>query len=141
MNKPNPALERKVRLEVLRTRAAIERGQMCQMVSGISQSLEPGSLLGLVKRQLGQHFSSSMSSSTSSWLDLLLSSGQRYPILFSGVSALLGTVLGKKKWRFGALALTGWRLFGAYQKLKAHRQERYVQPENRTSSRVIGPLK
>lgn len=139
MNKPNPVLERKVRLELLRSRAAVERGQMCQIAAEIGQSLEPSSLLDLAKRQIGQRFS--FSAGADSWLDLFLSSGRRYPILFSGASALLGTVLGKKKWRFGALALTAWRLFGAYQNLQAQRQERYVQPKNRSSSRIIGPIK
>lgn len=140
MTKPNSLLERKIRLEVLRARAAIERGQMCDIVTDIGKSLEPSSLLGLAKRQVTQGFSSGVGSGVSSWLNLLLSSGRRYPILFSGVSAVLGSVLGKRKWRAGALALTAWRLFGAYQQLQAKKQDRYVQPQNRSSSKVIGPF-
>ncbi len=141
MSKPNPLLERKVRLEVLRARAAIERGQLCHLVSDLNQSLEPSSLLDFAKRQVGQRFSLGMGAGVSSWLDFLLSSGRRYPILFSGISALAGTVLGKKKWRVGALALTAWRLFGAYQQLQSDKQDRYVQPQNRGSSKIMGPLK
>ncbi len=140
MNKPNSLLERKVRLEVLRARAAIERGQMCDIVTDLGKSLEPGSLFGLAKRQMTQGVSASLGSGVGSWFDLLLSSGRRYPILFSGASAVMGSVLGKRKWRFGALALTAWRLFGAYQQLQTKKQDRYVQPQNRSSSKVIGPF-
>lgn len=138
MSKRNSYLDRKVRIEVLRARAAIERGQMCEIVNDLGQSLEPASLLNGLKQHVTKGFSAG--TGAGSWFDLIFSSGRRYPILFSGVSALVGTVLGKRKWRLGALGLTAWRLFGAYQQLQAQRQERYIQPKNRSSSKVIGPF-
>lgn len=140
MSKNNSYLERKVRIEVLRARAAIERGQMCEIVNDLGHSLEPSSLFNGLRRQVTKGISLSAGVGFGSWLDLILSSGRRYPILFSGLSALLGTVLGKRKWRLGALGLTAWRLFGAYQQLQEQRQDRYVQPKDRSSSKVMGPF-
>lgn len=140
MSQHNSYLDRKIRIEVLRARAAIERGQMCEIVNELGQSLEPSSLFSGLKQQVIKGFSLEAGAGVGPWLDFIFSSGRRYPILFSGVSALVGTVLGKRKWRLGALGLTAWRLFGAYQQLQFQRKERYVQPKNRTSSKVIGPF-
>lgn len=140
MGKANPYLERKVRIEVLRARAAVERGQLCKVASELSQSLEPSALFNVARNQVTQGLSSGLGAGMGSWLDLAFSSGRRYPLLFSGASALLGSLFGKKKWRLGAMALTAWRLFGAYQHIQAQKQERYVQPRNRSSSNVIGPF-
>ena len=140
MAKSNPYLERKVRIEVLRARAAVERGQLCKVASELSHSLEPSTLFNVVRSQLTHGLSSGLGAGMGSWVDLIFSSGRRYPLLFSGASALLSSVLGKKKWRLGAMALTAWRLFGAYQHLHAKKQERYIQPRSRPKSTGIGPF-
>ena len=142
MSKPSPKLQRQVRIEVLRAQAALEREQLCIATRQLRSSLEPGHVVDGLKQQIVNSWSGLLGggSSTGSWLRFLFSSGQRYPILLSSASALLGTVLGKKRWRFGAMAMAAWRLFGAYKSISQQRKQRYVQPKNQNSSRLIGPL-
>lgn len=142
MSKPNSHLERQVRIELLRARAAVERQEMCLLTRQIGQSLQPEHIFDLFKGQLSKSFSSNFGSHTKTghWLDFLLSFGKRYPLLVSGASALAGSVMSKKKWRLGALALTSWRLFNAYQSMQKRKRDRYIQPINPKSSRIIGPF-
>lgn len=142
MSKPNSNLERRVRIELLRTRAAVERQELCVLTRQISQSLQPEHIFDLFKGQVSKSISSSFGSHTKTghWLDFLLSFGKRYPLLVSGASALAGSVVSKKKWRLGALALTSWRLYSAYQNIQKRKRDRYIQPMNPKSSRIIGPF-
>lgn len=143
MTKLNTTLERRVRIELLRAQAQIERYELCQSTNALCNAVRPANLFGLLKGQLGQQVKTSFGPQTRAggWITLLGSIGQHYPLLSSGFSALLGAVLGKKKWRLGALALSAWRLFGAYQQIQQKKEDAYVQPTNRESKRVIGPLK
>ncbi|GAA5089274.1 MULTISPECIES: hypothetical protein [Paenalcaligenes] len=135
-------INRLVRIELLRARAELERREACYLAREISSSLQPEHLLGMVKGQFTQGLSASFGagSKAGGWLDFVLSLGKRYPLVVSGLSALAGTVVGKKKWRLGALAMTGWRLFSAYQKLQKKKKEKYIQPSQPKSGRVIGPF-
>lgn len=140
MSKLNSRVERQVRIELLRARAAVERRELCYISRQIGASVQPENIFALLKGQfsknLGVHFGASKASG---WIDFALSFGQRYPLLLSGASAVAGTVLGKKKWRFGALALTTWRLYSAYQSLQQRKKDRYVQADKPHSGRIIGP--
>lgn len=143
MAKHDAEIERRVRIEMLRAKAAIERQQLCHATQAICDSLQPSQLVALVKGRATQQLKSSLdaNSSVGAWLNLAGSMGQQYPLLSSGVSALAGALLGKSKWRFGALALSAWRLFGAYQALQQKKQDAYIQPSHPDSERVMGPLK
>ena len=142
MSKTNPKLERRVRIELLRARASIERQEMCLITRQIGQSFQPDQMFDLFKGQLSKTVSARFGSHTKvgSWMDFLLSFGKRYPLLVSGASALAGGVVNKKGWRLGALALTSWRLFSAYQNIQQRKKDRYLQASNPDSSRVIGPF-
>lgn len=142
MSKSNSSLERRVRIELLRARAAVERQEMCAITHQIGQSLQPDHIFGLLKGQFGKSVSASFGShsKTGHWLDFILSFGKRYPLLVSGASAVAGGVVGKKKWRLGALALTSWRLFTAYQNMQQRKKDRYIRPHNPNSNRIFGPF-
>lgn len=142
MSKSNSSLERQVRIELLRARAAVERQEMCLITRHIGQSLQPEHIVGLLKGQFGKTVSASFGSHTKTghWLDFILTFGRRYPLMVSGASALAGSVLGKKKWRIGALALTGWRLFTAYQNIQQRKKDKYIRPHNPNSNRIFGPF-
>lgn len=140
MSKVNSKVERQVRIELLRARAAVERQELCFISRQISASVQPENIFSLLKGQVSQGLSSHFGSSkTSGWIDFFLSFNQRYPLLLSGASAVAGTVLGRKKWRLGAMALTTWRLYSAYQAMQQRKRDRLVQAKQPLSNRVIGP--
>ena len=142
MQAPKNKIDRKVRIEILRARAALEREQMCYLTQQLGSSLQPERLWDVARGRLTQGFSSSFSgmAKIGPWWDFVWSFGRRYPLLMSGASAIAGTLIGKKKWRLGAAALTAWRLFGAYQSLQESKQNRYVQAAKPKSSRIMGPF-
>lgn len=141
MSKLNHKVERQVRIELLRARAAVERQELCFISRQICSSVQPENIFALLKGQVSNTLSAQFGSSTKtgSWIDFVLSFSQRYPLLLSGASAVVGTVLGRKKWRLGAVALTTWRLYSAYQSLQQHKKDRLVQAKRPQSNRVIGP--
>ena len=143
MRKKDAEIERRVRIEILRAKAELERRQLCAVTQDICVSLQPSHLVALVKGHATQQLKSNLESNSSlgGWLNLVGSMGQQYPLLSSGASALIGAFLGKSKWRFGALALSAWRLFGAYQSLQQKKHDAYIQPSHPDSERVMGPLK
>lgn len=119
MSRVNQQVERRVRIEMLRARAAVERQELCFYSRQLSHAVQPDNLFSLLKGQLSQGVGSYFSSQKAGgWLELALSFSQRYPMLLSGASAVAGTVLSKKKWRLGVVALTAWRLYSAYQRLR-----------------------
>lgn len=142
MSKSNSSLERQVRIELLRARAAVQRQEMCLITREIGQSLQPEHIVGLLKDQFGKSVSASFGAHTKTgyWLDFILSFGKRYPLIVSSASALAGGVIGKKKWRLGALALTSWRLFTAYQSIQQRKKDRYIQASRPQSGRIMGPF-
>lgn len=138
MSQKNNELDRRVRIELLRARAAYEREQICYQTRQLSQTLTPKSLFGLLSQGIGTKFAAKRSGGH--WLDFALSFSQRYPLMLSSVSAVAGTLLGRKKWRLGALALTAWRLYGAYQGVQQRKKDSYVQAQQPKSGRVMGPF-
>lgn len=142
MNYPKTKLDKRVRIELLRARATIEREEMGYLVCQLSTELKPANIWSLLKGQLmtgvGANFGAG--SKTQDWLSFLLSFGKRYPLVVSGASVLAGSIVRKKKWRLGAMALTAWRLFGVYQGLHQSKQDKYVHADKPQSSRVMGPF-
>ena len=142
MTKHKTKLDRQVRIELLRARAELERKEMCYLTYDIANRVQPTQLMALLKGQLMQGVSSGFGSGskTGQWVSFALSLSKRYPLVFSGVSALAGTVVRKKGWRLGAVALTAWRLFSVYQDMQQKKKDSYIQPEKPESRRVIGPF-
>lgn len=137
MSQKNQELNRRVRIELLRARAAYERELVCHQGRTLMHELKPQNMFGLVSQAVSGFGSKSK---TGHWLGFALSLGKRYPLMVSSVSALAGTLLGKKKWRLGAMALTAWRLYGAYQGVQQKKQESYVHADRPDSRRVMGPF-
>lgn len=140
MSRVNSKIERQVRIELLRARAAVERQELCFISRQIGASVQPENVFALLKGQaskvLGAQFGSSK---TNGWIDFILSFSQRYPLLLSGASAVASTVVGKKKWRLGVMALTTWRLYSAYQSMQQRKRDRLVHAKQPQSDRIIGP--
>lgn len=140
MSRVNNKVERQVRIELLRARAAVERQELCFISRQIGASVQPENILALLKGQVTRGFGSHFGSSKAGgWIDFVLSFSQRYPLLLSGASAVASTVVGKKKWRLGALALTTWRLYSAYQNMQQRKRDRLLQAKRPQSGRIIGP--
>lgn len=143
MSKHKVTIERRVRIELLRSRAEIERYELCKATEALCATVQPANLLNLAKGQFSHQVKASFGPQTSvgGWISFVSSLGKNYPLLSSGVSALLGSVIGKKQWRLGALAISAWRLYSALQQIQQKKEDSYVQPSNRESMRVMGPLK
>jgi len=112
MAKPMPTVDRVVRLEHLRVRAALEREALAQNIAQVSRNLQPGNLF---KSMLPRFISGQVPRLAWEAFHLL----RRYPIVTSSLSAL---VMGKGR-RFRLLRLTGgvfvvWQLFKAWQALR-----------------------
>jgi len=110
MNKPplSPAVDRAVRIELLRARAALEREALAHEISRLGRSLDPRALVqGLLPRVAngqGRHLL---------WQAVRLA--RRFPVLTSTVSAWL---LGGKRSRLirlGSGALLAWQVFQTWR--------------------------
>src|SRR5690606_28304745 len=97
------AKERALQIELVRTRAALERQAMLRGVHNLADSLTPGAIMRSA-------FPRATSKSASDWLFQLLNLTRRYPLLASSASAVLSGV-GKRRrwWRIGAGLLLSWQ--------------------------------
>jgi len=109
-NKPSPAVDRAVRIELLRARAAIERESLAHDIASASRALEPRNLL---KRWLPGLARGNLSSLV--WQGVSLA--RRYPFISSTVSALVMGRRGKRSrlLRLAGGALLGWQVFKAWR--------------------------
>ncbi|HYG42947.1 MAG TPA: hypothetical protein VEA17_08500 [Bordetella sp.] len=109
MAKPSPAIDRAVRIELLRARAAIERESLAQDIASAGRSLEPRNL---VRRWLPGFAGGNLSNLV--WQGVALA--RRYPFISSTVSALImGRGKRSRLLRLGGGALLGWQLFKAWR--------------------------
>lgn len=112
MAKPTTAVDRAVRIELLRARAALERESLAHDIVSTTRSLRPGNL---VKRWLPSLTQGNLSKLL--WQGFTLA--RRYPFVSSTLSAL---VMGRGK-RSGLIKLAGGALLG-WQAFKAWRDSR-----------------
>ena len=112
MAKPTTTVDRAVRIELLRARAALERESLAQDIASTTRSLKPGNLL---KRWIPSLAKGNLSKLA--WQGFTLA--RRYPFISSTLSAL---VMGRGK-RAGLLKLAGGALLG-WQAFKAWRDTR-----------------
>jgi len=109
MARSSPAIDRAVRIELLRARAAIERESLAHSIASASRSLQPGNLFkrwlpGLSRGNLSQLV----------WQGVSLA--RRYPFISSTVSALLmGRGKRSRLLRLAGGALLGWQAFKAWR--------------------------
>lgn len=103
------SIDRAVRIELLRARAAIERESLAQGIASAGRKLEPASLLKSLLPGLA-------SSNASRWALQAIGLARRYPLVSSSLSAMF--MRGGKRFRLlkvAAGALVGWQLWKTWQ--------------------------
>ena len=112
MSRRSLVIDRAVRIELLRARAAIERESLAQSIAQTGQALEPSALARQILPGLTGTKASKMV-----WQAFSLA--RRYPFVSSSLSALF--MGGKRRGRVFKLltgGLVGWQLWSAWQKHK-----------------------
>lgn len=120
MTKPTTAIDRAVRIELLRARAALERESLAQDLAATTRSLKPGNL---IKRWLPSLAQGNLTKLL--WQGFTLA--RRYPFVSSTLSAV---VMGRGK-RSGLIKLAGGALLG-WQAFKAWRGSRDSASDDET---------
>ncbi|MBR8655335.1 hypothetical protein KDH83_18690 [Achromobacter sp. Marseille-Q0513] len=112
MAKRSPSIDRAVRIELLRARAAIERESLAQSIASAGRKLEPASLIKGLLPGLA-------SSNASRWALQAIGLARRYPLVSSSLSAMF--MRGGKRFRLlkvAAGALVGWQLWKTWQEAR-----------------------
>lgn len=95
--------DRAVRIELARSRAALERRNLQRHVAELTNDLQPRALVSSLLPAAGR--------STSGILLNLLQLTRRYPLLLSGATTLLSAAGRRRRWlRLGAGLLISWGL-------------------------------
>ncbi|MEI2418126.1 hypothetical protein V8Z80_18260 [Orrella sp. JC864] len=100
-------IDRAVRLELLRARAAVEREALASAFSRVGRSLSPVAMLGGLR---GVPASSLLAHG----MALL----RQYPFLLSSVSALFAAGRRTRLLRFGGMAMALWQGLGLLRRLR-----------------------
>jgi hypothetical protein len=107
MAQTSASVERQLRIELLRTRAAIERAALGRHAAEIGQALKPRQLVHTLLPGLDSK------GGTASLLTRVVDTARRHPMI---TSALPSFLLGKSRIvRVAALALTGWQFYKAWR--------------------------
>lgn len=109
MSKPSPVVDRAVRIELLRARAAIERESLAQGIEEASRTLQPMALL--------KDFLPSLASNNASRMAMqAVGLARRYPIISSTLSALfMGGGKRSKLLKVAGGAVVAWQLYNAWR--------------------------
>ncbi len=112
MTKRSPTVDRAVRIELLRARAAIERESLAQNVVSAGRRLEPGALIRGMLPGLA-------SGGASRWALQAITLARRYPIVSSSLSAMFmrGGKRGKLL-KIAGGALVGWQLLKMWRGMR-----------------------
>lgn len=108
--------ERLIRIELARTRAALERQNISRCLCDVHDALTPAGLWRTLFS--GGRSRRSSSRRLSGIFTQLLSLSRRYPLLLGTASAALSSVGRGRRglvWRIGLTALAGWKLFQRFQ--------------------------
>ncbi|KRC78456.1 hypothetical protein D3C87_842410 [compost metagenome] len=115
MRKRSPTIDRAVRIELLRARAAIERESLAQSIVSTGRKLEPAALIRGMLPGLA-------SGGASRWALQAISLARRYPIVSSSLSAMF--MRGGKRSKLLKIAggaFVGWQLFKTWQGMRQDR--------------------
>ncbi|MCD0505280.1 hypothetical protein [Bordetella petrii] len=113
MAKRSPSIDRAVRIELLRARAAIERESLAHSIASTGRSLAPGNLLKRWLPGLGG------GGNLSNLLWQGVSLARRYPFISSTVSALImGRGKRSRLFRVAGGVLLGWQAFKAWRGMR-----------------------
>ena len=109
MSKRSPTVDRAVRIELLRARAAIERESLAQSIVSTSHKLEPASIIrGLLPRLAA--------GGASRWALQAITMARRYPLVSSSLSTLFMRGGNRSKvLKIAGGALVGWQLYKLWQ--------------------------
>jgi hypothetical protein len=120
MNKLSPAVDRQVRVELLRARAAVEREALVHNVAGLAESLSPAHLVrGLMPRLgLGLGGGGKMRNMPMlAWQ--AFSMVRRYPIIASSLSAVFLRGKRSRLLKLASLGVVGWQVYRGWQARQA----------------------
>lgn len=116
MSKRMTAQERVIRIELARTRAALERQDIARSLHDLHGALTPAgvwqSLSASWRRPGGQRMN---------WVSQALALSSRYPFLLTSASAMLTTIGRGRRgwvWRAGLGALAGWKIVQKVQRAR-----------------------
>lgn len=118
MSKGMSRQERQIRIELARTRAALERQNMTRALHELHDSFTPA---GLWQSLFSSRRTRGTSARRVSWASQVVDLSRRYPFLLTGASAALSS-LGRGRgrtrwlWRLGLGALAGWRVLQSVQR-------------------------
>ncbi len=110
MTKRSPTIDRAVRIELLRARAAIERESLAHNIIDTGHRLEPSSIIrGLLPRLA--------SGGASRWALQAITLARRYPIVSSSLSTFLMRQGKRSKLlKIAGGAFVGWQLLKLWQR-------------------------
>lgn len=125
MSKRLTRQERLIRIELARTRAALERQNVRRSLCDLHDSFTPaGVWQSLTSRRGGRQ-----SRSGTNWFAQILALSRRYPFLLTGASAALSS-LGRGRrgwfWRIGLGALASWKVLQRLQRQAAPADSSHV---------------
>lgn len=119
MSKKMSAQERIVRIELARTRAALERQDVARSLHDVQDSLTPAGLWASFlsrsrrRRRAGQRIN---------WVSQAMILSRRYPFLLSSASAVFSTI-GRGRyglvWRIALGAFAGWKVIQGVQQARS----------------------
>ena len=116
MSKRMTEQERIVRIELARTRAALERQDAARTLHDLHESLTPA---GLWHSLVSGTRSRRPGGRRINWVSQAMALSSRYPFLLTSASAVLTTIgRGRHKWvwRVGLGALAGWKVLQSLQR-------------------------
>jgi len=115
MSRMSPGVERQVRIEMLRARAAIEREALAQRIVEAGHALSPANLVrGLVPGLGGRMGRGRGSASSMLWQAVSLA--RRYPLVSSSLSTLvLGGSRRSRLLKLAGVGLAGWQLYKTWR--------------------------
>lgn len=106
--------ERLIRIELARTRAALERQNVARSLHDLHESFTPAGIWqSLFSRRGGRR------SGQASWLRQAVALSRRYPFLITGLSAAVSSIGRGRRglaWRLVLGSLAGWKLLQRVQR-------------------------
>jgi hypothetical protein len=112
MRRSSSFSDRQARIELLRTRAALEREALAAQLAGITRAWRPGLLLRAALAGLSVGKKGGWSALPAQVVDLV----KRYPVLGSTLSSLLlGRIGSQSIVRAATIGLAGWELYKAWR--------------------------
>lgn len=112
MNKLSPEVDRQVRIELLRARAAVEREALVHNVAGLTQSLSPAHLVKSLMPRMGAGNVPALA-----WRAFSLV--RRYPVIMSSLSTVFLSGKRSRLLKLAGAAAVGWQVYRGWQARQA----------------------